>query len=64
MKKNAIARMMSPKETVGSRFRKLNILPRLICLLLSMVIWLAVTNLKTSEKDDNARSATASDAAE
>ena len=64
MKKNAIARMTSPKETVGSRFRKLNILPRLICLLLSMVIWLAVTNLKMSEKDDNARSATASDTAE
>jgi len=42
MKKNALVHMEAQKETVGSWFRRWHILPRLICLLLALVIWLAV----------------------
>ena len=45
MKKNALVRMSSPTESVGSRFRKLNILPKLLCLLLAVILWLAVVNV-------------------
>ena len=42
MKKNAIVHMSAKKETVGSWFRRWHILPRLICLLLALIIWLTV----------------------
>ncbi|MBQ9806657.1 MAG: hypothetical protein IJW49_09160 [Clostridia bacterium] len=45
MKKNAIGHMDVQKETVGSRFRRWHILPRFICLLLALVIWLIVVQV-------------------
>ena len=50
MKKNPVGHMMKPKETTGSFFRSLNILPRLICLLLALAIWLLIVNLDPNEK--------------
>ena len=51
MKKNPVGHMMKPKETTGSFFRSLNILPRLICLLLALAIWLLIVNLNPNERD-------------
>ncbi len=50
MKKNIVGHMMKPKESAGSFFRSLNILPRLICLLLALAIWLLIVNLDPNEK--------------
>lgn len=50
MKKNIVGHMMKPKESAGSLFRSLNILPRVICLLLALAIWLLIVNLNPSEK--------------
>jgi hypothetical protein len=50
MKKNVVGHMATPKESALSRFRQLNILPRLICLLLALVIWLIIVNLDTHEE--------------
>ena len=63
MKKNAIARMTAPKETVGSRFRNLHIFPRFLCLLLALVIWLAVINLRDEKNEGDTAGVTASDTA-
>ena len=51
MKKNIVGHMMKPKESAGSFFRSLNILPRMICLLLALVIWLLIVNLNPNEQD-------------
>ena len=50
MKKNVVGHMATPKESALSRFRQLNILPRLLCLLLALVIWLIIVNLDTHEE--------------
>lgn len=50
MKKNIVGHMMKPKESAGSFFRSLNILPRLICLLLALAIWLLIVNQDPNEK--------------
>ena len=50
MKKNIVGHMMKPKESAGSFFRSLNILPRLICLLLALAIWLLIVNPDPNEK--------------
>ena len=42
MKKNALVHMEAPKETVVSWFRRWHILPRIFCLILALVVWLAV----------------------
>ena len=48
MKKNAIGHMVAPKETAGSRIRRWNIIPRLVCLLLAVFLWLIIVNVKNS----------------
>ena len=51
MKKNIIGHMTVPKESATSRFRRLNILPRVICLLLALTIWLLIVNLNETKRD-------------
>lgn len=51
MKKNVIGHMMASKEPVAARLRRWNVLPKLFCLLLALVIWLAVTELNNSNSD-------------
>lgn len=51
MKKNMISRMTMPRESATSRFRRWNILPRVICLLLALAIWLLVVNLNETNRD-------------
>ena len=48
MKKNARGHMVAPKETAGSRIRRWNIIPRLLCLLLAVFLWLIIVNVKNS----------------
>ena len=43
MKKNVIGHMEAQKESVGSWFRRWHILPKFICLLLALLIWLIVS---------------------
>ena len=50
MKKNVVGHMATPKESALSRFRRLNILPRIICLLLALVIWLIIVNLDSRDE--------------
>ena len=42
MKKNAIGHMESQKETVKSWFQRWHVLPRFLCLVLALLIWLIV----------------------
>ncbi len=44
-KKNVIGHMEASKEHSVGWFRRLGILPRLICLLLAVLIWLVVVNV-------------------
>lgn len=52
MKKNAVGRVLAHKEPVGRRISALHIPARLLCLLLAVVIWLAVVNLKEATEND------------
>jgi hypothetical protein len=42
---------MAPKETVKKRLRRWDILPRLLCLLLAMLLWLLIVNTRPSGRD-------------
>ena len=53
MKKNVVGHMMAAKEPVAAKLRRWNLLPRLICLLLALLIWLVVVDV-TSVKQENA----------
>ena len=56
MKKKIVGHMNVPKIGVITRIRRLNLLPRLICLLLALVVWLLIANLEPekAEKPDGA----------
>jgi len=45
MKKNVIGHMDSQKNTLGSWFRRWHILPKLICLVAALIIWLIVVQV-------------------
>lgn len=60
MKKNVVApHMTAPKESAKSRFRRLDILPRLLCLLLALVLWLVIVNTQDLNKDSDPGDASA-----
>ncbi len=50
-KKNIVGHMIAPRESVVSRFRRWQILPRFWCILLALLIWLVVVNTNELEKD-------------
>lgn len=52
MKKNAIGHMMLPKESADSWLRRSHLLPKLLCLLSAIVIWLVIVNLLPTEPHD------------
>ena len=52
MKKNAIGHMMLPKESAASWLRRSHLLPKLLCLLSAIVIWLVIVNLLPTETHD------------
>ena len=47
MKKNIIGHMLAPKSTKRAKWQRLDLLPRLLCLLLAFIIWLLVVNVMT-----------------
>ena len=51
MKKNVVGHMMAAKEPVVAKIRRWNILPKLVCILLALLFWLAVVNLQTPPSD-------------
>ena len=51
MKKNAIGHMVAEKQPVSVKIRHWRILPKLLCLLLALVIWLVVTNLTSTDQN-------------
>jgi len=56
VKKNIVGHMMAEKETITSRIRRWNIIPKLLCLILALLIWLTVVNL--DGKNDNMQNGT------
>ena len=52
MKKNVVGHMMAAKEPVAAKLRRWCILPRIICFLLALLIWLTVVNLETRYEDE------------
>ena len=50
MKKNAIGHVMMRKESAASFLRRSYILPKLLCLLSALVIWLLIVNLTPADK--------------
>ena len=50
MKKNIVGHMMMPKTSKKTIWERLDLLPRLLCLLLALVIWLLVVNTSRSEQ--------------
>lgn len=43
--KNALGHMSLKKESAGNRVRKWRILPKLLCLIVAILVWLLVVNL-------------------
>ena len=57
MKKNAVGHMMLPKENAKSLLRRSHIIPKLLCLLCAIVIWLLIVNfMPTDNRNDNNQS--------
>ncbi len=51
-KNNVIGHMITAKETAGSRFRRLHLVSRFVCLLLAVLIWLVIVNMHPTERPD------------
>ncbi|MBQ2734483.1 MAG: hypothetical protein IJF33_01485 [Clostridia bacterium] len=51
MKKNAIGHMVAAREKNTHKISRWRILPKLLCLLLALVIWLAITQLQSNDND-------------
>ncbi len=50
--KNVVGHMVAGKNATQGWFRRLNILPRLLCLLVAVLIWLFVVNMAPSDRHD------------
>ena len=51
-RKNVIGHMTAPKLSAKSWIRRLDLLPRLLCILLAVVIWLLVVDLRSTANED------------
>lgn len=51
MKKNVIGHMTAPKESKRSFWRRLDLFPRILCLVLALLIWLFVVNVSKDPQD-------------
>lgn len=49
MKKNIVGHMMMPKSSPKTIWKRLDLFPRLLCLLLALIIWLFVSNINAKE---------------
>lgn len=55
-KKNVIGHMTTANSFSKGWFRRLNLLPKFLCLVLAVLLWLCVTALVDSGKDDIGKS--------
>ena len=44
-KKNIVGHMMMPRESAGNWFRRWQILPRFLCLVVAVILWLVIVNV-------------------
>ena len=49
MKKNIVGHMTMPKPSKKTVWRRLDLIPRLLCLLLALIIWLFVSNINAND---------------
>lgn len=56
MKKNIVGHMMTPKVSKKTFWKRLDLIPRLLCLLLALLVWLLVANAKNVEKPTDGNS--------
>lgn len=49
MKKNAIGHMVAAREKTAHKLSRWRILPKILCLLIALVVWLAVTQLQSND---------------
>lgn len=52
MKKNVVGNLVAPKEKPKSFFKRYDLLPRMLCLLLAVVVWLLVVNVQSEAEHD------------
>ena len=53
MKNKKTGHMSAPKESFGTKLKNWKILPKLICLILALFLWLLITNLQADQKGDS-----------
>lgn len=53
MKKKIVGHMMMPKENKMTKFKRLDLLPRLLCILIALLVWLLVVNVQDLKKDQD-----------
>lgn len=53
MKKNIVGHMTMPKESKMTKFKRLDLFPRLLCILLALLVWLLVVNVQDLKKDQD-----------
>ena len=56
MKKNVIGNLIAPKQREKSFFKRWDVLPRILCLVLALIVWLLVVNFQApaaSEQSEN-----------
>ena len=53
MKKKVTGHMSAPKESFGAKLKHWKILPKLICILMALFLWLLITNLQAAQGGEN-----------
>ena len=54
VKKNVVGHMMAERETLAAKLRRGNFLPKLLCLLLAILLWLIVFNVNAVDQMEEA----------
>ena len=55
-KRNIVGHMMMPRESAGNWFRRWQILPRFLCLIVAIILWLLVVNVTGAKADGGEQS--------
>lgn len=53
MKKKVAGHMSAPKETFATKLKHWKILPKIICFIMALFLWLLITNLQASQGGGN-----------
>ena len=51
MKKNAIGHMVAAREKTTQKISRWRIFPKLLCLLLALIVWLAITQVQDQNNE-------------